>query len=145
MLTKGTFLVTKLAIKSLLNAYPEVQFKNHTESYASVINISSQAAKRGMPNISHYSTTKAGIVGFTKALAAEYGPYRIRVNAISPYFLETPCHNLNNHPEMKEMFVKRVPLGRFGEPDEVAQLNLFLASSASSYISGADIDISGGV
>ena len=142
---KGTFLVTKSAIRSLVNAYPEKEFTNKTEPYASIINLSSQAAINGLPNTCHYSASKSGIIGLTKSLAAEYGSFRIRVNAVLPYFLETPCHDLHNHPEQKEFFIKRVPFGRFGEPDEVANLNLFLASDHSSYISGACIDVTGGL
>lgn len=142
---KGTFLVTKCAIQALMKAYPAKEFKNKTEPYASIINLSSQAAKSGLPNTSHYSASKSGLIGLTKSLAAEYGPFRIRINAVLPYFLETPCHDLHNHPEQKEFFIKRVPFGRFGEPEEVANLNLFLASDQSSYISGSCIDITGGL
>lgn len=141
---KGTFLVTQSAIRALVHAYPEVQFKNHTESYASIINLSSQSATHGLPNVSHYSASKAGINGFTKSLASEYGQYRIRVNSVLPYFLETPFHDLKDNPSLKEVYLNRVPMKRFGEPEEVANLNLFLASDCSSYISGANIDISGG-
>lgn len=83
-------MVTQQAVKLLVENFPNVKFENATQTYASIINLSSQAATLGSPLMCHYSTTKAGLIGFTKSIAKELGAYRIRVNAVLPYFIDTP-------------------------------------------------------
>ncbi len=130
---KGTFNCTRVAIRQMMK-----------KREGSIINISSVAGQMGNPGQANYSASKAGIVGFTKSLAREYGRYGIRVNAISPGFIETSM--TEKIPEDKRKEVKsQIPLGRFGSPYEVANLALFLASDYSSYITGQVIGVNGGL
>ncbi len=139
---KGTHLVTRAAIKQLVEAFPKFKFENEIQSYASIINLSSQAAKGSMSP--HYASSKAAVLAYSKSIARELGKYRIRSNSILPYFIETPMINVLNQKEEK-ILKNIVPLRRFGRAEEVAELCLFLASDASSYINATGIDINGGV
>lgn len=109
-----------------------------------IINISSLSGIWGVAGQTNYAASKAGMIGFTKALAREAGPYNVRVNAIAPGFIETDM-TTNLAKAEKEKIVARIPLGRFGLPDEVAELALFLASEKSSYITGQTLIIDGGL
>ncbi|MEM1976524.1 MAG: SDR family NAD(P)-dependent oxidoreductase [Nitrososphaerota archaeon] len=109
-----------------------------------IINISSIAGSVvGFPNLVHYSASKAGIIGFTRALALETAQYGITVNAISPGPIETPGIGVLSK-EAYEQVRRAIPLGRFGKPEEVAYLVLFLASDKSDFITGQNIVIDGG-
>ncbi|MEM4497382.1 MAG: SDR family NAD(P)-dependent oxidoreductase [Nitrososphaerota archaeon] len=109
-----------------------------------IINISSIAGSVvGFPNLVHYSASKAGIIGFTRALALETAQYGITVNAISPGPIETPGVGVLSK-EAYEQVRRAIPLGRFGKPEEVAYLVLFLASDKSDFITGQNIVIDGG-
>lgn len=109
----------------------------------SIINVSSISGKVGNPGQTNYSAAKAGIVGLTKAAAKEVGFAGIRVNAIQPGIIETAMtHALRE--DIRQARLKEVPLGRFGRPEEVASVALFLASDMSSYLTGTVIEISGG-
>ena len=138
---KGTFLVTQALVKRLVANFGKVKFSSPTESYASIIQFSS-AASYGLAGASHYSITKAGVDGFAKSIAKEYGPQRIRCNSIKPFFIDTPMVVMT--PEKRALCESMTALGRFGKPEEIAQLIYFLATDASSYITGAAIDINGG-
>ncbi len=92
----------------------------------------------------HYSAAKAGVMGLTRAVAAEVGKYGIRVNAIAPGLIYNEFLERIYPKEFFERFAKRVPLGRVGEPPDVADLVLFLASDMSRYITGEVVSISGG-
>lgn len=109
-----------------------------------VINISSLSGIQGVAGQTNYAASKAGIIGFTKALAREAGPYNVRVNAIAPGFIETDM-TANIKKEEKERIIEKTPLKRFGLPKEVAELALFLASDKSSYITGQTLIIDGGL
>lgn len=113
-----------------------------------IINISSVAMGQvgvGFPNIVHYCASKGGIVGMTEALAVELASLGIRINAISPGLIETPMIDpVKQDPKMMEGLMTRVPLRRVGTPEEVSNLVLFLASDASSYMTGSDVVIDGG-
>ncbi len=90
-----------------------------------------------------YSASKAGVIGLTKTLALEYAKYHITVNCISPGTIETPM--ISNVPaEMREQFLKGIPLGYFASPREIAHVHLFLSSDEASYITGAVIPVDGG-
>ena len=110
-----------------------------------VINTSSTAADQGLPRISAYSASKAGLSTFTRCLASEWGPFNINVNAIAPGIIRTDmvAHHLEN-PKSKEAILQRIPLDRIAEPRDVALLVLFLASEASDYLTGQIFTIDGG-
>ena len=115
----------------------------------SIINTGSSAAQIGIPDCDAYTATKGAIVQLTKSLAAEYGRYKIRTNAISPAAIMTPMMRQSN-PENssfdEERFLKlRTPLRRYGLPEEIAKVALFLASDESSYVNGAIIVADGGI
>jgi len=109
-----------------------------------IINISSLSGIKGVPGQANYCASKAGLIGFTKALAREGGPYNVRVNAISPGFIDTDITK-----KLKDIFKKRVvedtPLGRFGSVEEMSELALFLVSDKASFITGQNIIIDGGL
>jgi NAD(P)-dependent dehydrogenase (short-subunit alcohol dehydrogenase family) len=111
--------------------------------YGRIINVASIAGKEGNPNMVPYSTAKAGVIGFTKALAKEVAAYGVYVNAIAPAVIETPILQQLT-PEQVEYMVQRIPLGRTGQPHEVAALIAWLASDEASFTTGQCLDISGG-
>jgi 3-oxoacyl-[acyl-carrier protein] reductase len=109
----------------------------------SVINISSMSGKVGNPGQTNYSAAKAGLIGLTKAAAKEGARYRIRVNAIQPGFIRTAMTDIMPQDVLSER-IAEIPLGRIGEPLDVANTALFLASDLSSYLTGITIEVSGG-
>jgi len=110
-----------------------------------IINISSQAARSGGQVAgSHYTAAKSGVLGLTKSLAGEIGKYGITVNAVTPGRIDTPIIR-DVPPEVNLEFAKRTPLGRLGTAEDVAGAILFLISDAASFITGATIDVNGGL
>ena len=109
-----------------------------------IISVSSLVGQRGNFGQTNYAAAKAGIIGFTKALAKEVGRFGVTVNAIAPGFIETRLTE-SLPPELKETIKKFTPLGRFGKPEEVASLIFFLASEEADFITGAVINIDGGL
>jgi gluconate 5-dehydrogenase len=113
-----------------------------------IINVASIAgivASRGIHGRT-YETTKAALMAFTKCLAVDWAPYNVTVNAIAPgTFLTAPNRRwFNEKPELRQTFLDMVPMGRLGEPDEIGPLALYLASDASSYMTGATLVVDGG-
>jgi NAD(P)-dependent dehydrogenase (short-subunit alcohol dehydrogenase family) len=110
-----------------------------------IASISGMIANRGIGG-RHYETTKAAVIHFTRATAADWAPRGVTVNAICPgLFMTEP--NLawsKSHPEVIETFVRQVPMGRTGEPEEIGPLAVYLASDASNYVTGASFVIDGG-
>ncbi|KAL4703158.1 hypothetical protein ACJJTC_016759 [Scirpophaga incertulas] len=130
---KGSFLV----MQSFANAMTEIS------SSGSIVNISSIVGKYGNMGQTNYAGSKAGVVAMTQSAAKELGKFNIRVNAILPGFIRTPI--IETVPEkVIQSLLKLVPLGRIGEPNEVAELIAFLSSDKSSFMTGAAIDVSGG-
>ena len=109
-----------------------------------IVNISSLVGQRGNFGQVNYAAAKAGIIGFTKALTKEVGRFGVTVNAVAPGFIETRLTE-NLPSELKETIKKFTPLGRFGKPEEVASLVVFLASEEADFITGAVINIDGGL
>ena len=108
-----------------------------------VINISSSDAFTGTDHEAHYGTSKAALLGFTKALALELAPYNITVNAIAPGWFETDMTSWLTGQGRKDA-LKRIPLGRIGQPREIGYAAAFLASDRASFITGQTIHINGG-
>jgi tropinone reductase I len=112
---------------------------------ASVINMASVAGSTDVQSGPPYGMTKAAIIQFTKHLAAEWSADRIRVNAISPWYIETPLTEpVLTNPERLSKIIDRTPMGRVGKPEEVASLAAYLAMDKSSYITGQNIAVDGG-
>jgi 3-oxoacyl-[acyl-carrier protein] reductase len=110
----------------------------------SIINMSSVAGKAYCPLVGiHYSTTKAALIGFTRHLAGELGPYGITVNAIAPGRIDTPMMRTVSAAANKAV-IDQTPLGRLGSPEDVANLALFLTSEKANFITGQVCDVAGG-
>ena len=109
-----------------------------------IVNISSVSGLHPLPGQVNYAAAKAGVIGFTKSLSKEVGPYNIRVNAVAPGFVETDM-TTGFSEAYKTKLLGMIPLGRFGTSDEVAKAVVFMASSASQYITGQVLQIDGGL
>jgi NAD(P)-dependent dehydrogenase (short-subunit alcohol dehydrogenase family) len=110
-----------------------------------IINMSSMAGLVPYPMAINYSAAKAGVINLTQTLAVELAPHNIRVNALAPGVIETPltAELYKKRPDLKEQRLEHIPLGRLGKPQDIANAALFLASEASSYISGQTILVNG--
>jgi 3-oxoacyl-[acyl-carrier protein] reductase len=126
--------VTKQVIKPMMKA-----------KAGSIINMSSIIGIRGNAGQSSYAASKAGIIGFTKSIAAELGSRNIRCNAIAPGFIETDMTAYLKEGDAGNAFLSKITLGRFGKAEEIANTTLFLASDLSSYITGQVISVCGGL
>ena len=129
----GTFFCTRGALKMMSR-----------ENRGSIVNLSSVAALMGLDTVPHYSAAKGAILAFTRAVAREVGTRGIRVNAICPGYIDTPMTEAVP-PIVKQMTLSRTPLGRWGEPEEVAATALFLASDESSFFTGQWLSPNGGL
>lgn len=107
-----------------------------------IINITSVAGVTGAPRQVNYSSSKAGIIGFTKALAKEVAGHNIRVNAVAPGYIET---DMTSPLKNKDDILKTIPLARFGKPEEIAKVVSFLLSDSARYITGHVIKVDGGL
>lgn len=117
---------------------------------ASVINLSSINAYTGMPNTAIYAATKAALNSYTRTAATELAPRKIRVNAVNPGPVETPIFGKTGMPEeqlngLATAMQERIPLKRFGQPEDVANLVVFLASDEASFITGSEYNVDGGM
>ena len=131
---KSVFNITKQVIRPMMKARK-----------GSIINMSSIIGIRGNAGQSSYAASKAGIIGFTKSVAAELGSRNVRCNAIAPGFIETDMTHYLKGDDASKTFLEKIPLGRFGSAEEVANTTLFLASDMSSYITGQVISTCGGL
>ena len=128
----GTFLCSKEVMPYMME-----------QGKGTIINFSSVNAQFGAKETAHYCASKGGVESLSKALARELGPHQIRVNTISPGFVETAMLGLMPEAQ-KEKLVRRIPLGRLGQVSDVVGAVLFLASDDSDYITGQTININGG-
>jgi 3-oxoacyl-[acyl-carrier protein] reductase len=111
--------------------------------YGKIINISSIYGKSGGIAAISYSAAKSGIIGLTKSVARELGRHQINVNVVLPGLILTPTI-AKMAEKYREMILERTPLGRIGQPEEVANVVAFLASDEASFMTGATVDVSGG-
>jgi 3-oxoacyl-[acyl-carrier protein] reductase len=130
---KGTILCTKAVTRVMLR-----------QRYGRIIHLSSVVGQTGNAGQSIYAATKAGILGFTKALAREVASRGITVNAVAPGFIETEM-TAQLPAKLQEEFLRSIPLGRFGTCEDVAESIAFLAGPAAGYITGQVISVNGGV
>jgi NAD(P)-dependent dehydrogenase (short-subunit alcohol dehydrogenase family) len=133
----GSFLCAREAVKRMS--------KKHGGAGGAIVNVSSVASKLGGPGeYVDYAASKGAIDTFTIGLAKELGPDGIRVNAVRPGIIRTEIHNVSGDPARVERIGNTAPLGRPGEPEEIAQAILWLASEEASYTTGAILDVTGG-
>lgn len=112
----------------------------------SLINVASIMGARGLRQLAAYSATKGAVTALTRALAVEYAPFNVRVNAISPGFIETAMtERALRMPAIRKGLIDRTVMKRLGRPDEIARVALFLASEDASYVTGAEILVDGGM
>ena len=137
--------VMDINLKSVFNMTKQVIRPMMKAKKGSIINMSSIVGVRGNAGQSSYAASKAGIIGFTKSVAHELGSRNIRCNAIAPGFIETDMTHYLKDGEASKAFLEKIPLGRFGSGEEIANTTLFLASDLSSYITGQVISACGGL
>jgi 3-oxoacyl-[acyl-carrier protein] reductase len=130
---KSVFLVTKAVLPLMPDG-------------GAIVNFSSQAGRDGGgPGASAYAAAKAGVANYSRAMAKELAPRRIRVNTVSPGMIATKFHDTFTKPEVRQRVAGMTPLGREGTAEEVANLAAFLASPQSSFINGESVEINGGI
>ncbi len=131
-------------LKSVFNLTKHVSKIMLKNKKGSIINLTSIVGEMGQAGQSNYAASKAGIIGFTKSIADEFGSRSIRSNAIAPGFIETDMTGVLNE-ETKKSILDKVPMKRMGRAEEVANAALFLASDLSTYVSGQVLSVCGGM
>jgi len=139
---KGVFLGTRAVLPHMLE-----------RGSGAIVNTSSEAGKMGMPLVSHYCAAKHAVIGFTRAVAREVAPH-VRVNAVCPGTVETPMMERNyesearltgaSREEMENALLDEIPMGRFQQPRDIANVMMFLASDAASEMTGQAVNVTGG-
>ncbi len=130
-------------LKGTLNCIQAVAPQMIERNYGKIINLSSVWGKRGAVSEISYSTAKAGILGLTKSIARELGRYQINVNAVLPGFILTPTVS-KMAEKYRNIIIENTPMKRAGQPEEIANVAAFLASDEASFVTGAEIEVSGG-
>ncbi len=141
---RGLFLLLQAAAKEMIRK----------KIKGNIINVSSQAGRRGEALVPHYCASKAAVISYTQSSSLALAKFGIRVNAISPGVIDTPLWDILDKKwakienlkigQKKKLIAKQIPLGRIGKPEEVAELAYFLTSNKSKYITGQTINIDGG-
>jgi 3-oxoacyl-[acyl-carrier protein] reductase len=130
---KGTFLLSKACARLMIK-----------QRFGRIVNISSVSGQRGNAGQSNYAASKAGIIGFTKSLSKELGARGVTVNAVAPGFIQTAM--TEDLPQgIKDSYLKQIPLGRLGTPEDIAGAVAFLCSEDAAYISGEILGVNGGM
>jgi 3-oxoacyl-[acyl-carrier protein] reductase len=137
-------LVLNTNLKSAFNCCKVAARTMMKKRYGRIINITSVSGLAGQAGQTNYSASKAGLVGFTKALAKELGPRSITVNAVAPGFVYTDL-TADLPQEMRDLALEMTPLGRFGTPEDMANAVVFLASDEASFITGQVLSVDGGL
>ncbi len=137
-------LVLRTNLDSMFNMTKQVIEDMLSLGWGRIVNISSVNGQRGAFGQANYAASKAGIHGFTKSLALEFARKNITVNTVSPGYLRTRMVEKVPAEVMRERILPEIPLGRLGDPDEVAQLVAYLASERAAFITGANLSINGG-
>lgn len=132
---KGTYLVTQAAVMAL---------SEHDATSGAIVNISSISGKLGTIGQSNYSASKAGVIGFTKSAAMEFARMGVRVNCVLPGFTQTSM--VADVPDkVVKLVLKMTPMKRMADPDEIAEVVAFLLSDKSSFMTGASVEVTGGL
>lgn len=131
---KSVYNMTKLVMRPMMKA-----------KSGSIINMSSIIGMKGNAGQSSYAASKAGIIGFSKSIAQEIGSRNIRVNAVAPGFVETDMTHYLKDGEGAKEYLDKIPLGKFGSPEDIANVCLFLASEMSAYVTGQVLSVCGGL
>ena len=129
----GTFYCTRAALRIM-----------EDRAGGAIVNMASVAGLGGMPGMPHYGAAKAGIIGFTKSVAQEVGGAGIRVNAIAPGLIDTPM-TADTPPVLRQLVIMRTPLGRSGQPEDIADVALFLVSDDARFVTGQVVSPNGGL
>lgn len=131
-------------LNSVFNVTKQVLDGMRERKFGRIINISSINAQKGQIGQTNYCASKAGILGFTRALAKEVARLNITVNAIAPGYIDTSM--VESVPEnIMQSIIDQIPMGRLGEPEEIAKIAMFLASDDATYITGSTISANGGM
>jgi 3-oxoacyl-[acyl-carrier protein] reductase len=136
--------VMAVNLKSVFNCTQAVVRYMMKQRYGRVVNIASVVGAMGNAGQANYAASKAGIIGFSKSVARELASRNITVNAVAPGFIETEM-TAGLSDKAREAFINQIPLGRAGQPEEVARVVKFLISDDASYITGQVIHLSGGM
>jgi 3-oxoacyl-[acyl-carrier protein] reductase len=130
---KSVYRLSKLVVRSMMKA-----------RYGRIINITSVVGFMGNAGQANYAAAKAGVVGFSKSLARELGSRGITVNCVAPGFIDTDMTRTLSD-DQRQSLIQHVPLGRFGQPEEIAEAVRFLASDGAGYVTGSTIHVNGGM
>jgi 3-oxoacyl-[acyl-carrier protein] reductase len=135
--------VMDVNLNGLFYCCRELSTHMRERNYGRIVNIASVAGKEGNPNASAYSTSKAAVIGLTKSLGKEMADTEVRVNCVTPAAVKTAIFDQMT-PEHIQFMLSKIPLGRFGTPDEIASLVTWLCTEDCSFSTGAVFDLSGG-
>ena len=138
--------VISVNLTGVFNCLQAVASHMIERKYGKIVNVTSVAGIRGTMGQINYGAAKAGVIGITKSAARELARYGINVNAVAPGVIETAMTEvIRSTPKFKDKFMSEIPLGRFGQPEDVAKVAAFLASDDANYVTGQVISVDGGI